>query len=837
MAAKIYTEHGPILVATTYTRPNTHIPYADLNTLFNHNIPTYILADFNANHTAFNHNTCNRHGTQLLQITTLKNLRFLGPDFHTTYSHNGGRGRPDLALTNRLTLPFNHHLAPGPICGSDHIPVILYLSPNPIAIPSPLRLDYKKTNWTNFQSTLQDTHLQFDYEGQPSDSIDLQAERIQNTIMEAIRSHTPTTRYNIYRDFIPSHRTKRLIICYRHRYTHNQLRLHQVLWDLGILRRHILASLQQDHNEHWHNIIQHTEIHRTKNPSKFWAKIRKLKGIQTNNFDYLLINNIKIYDSSEVVEAFKQHWENIFQPHPPTQHQTILQHVRNIEQIMIQGHELTQHDPIIHHANLRHNHQNSHLITPFHADEVQTLLKHSPRRCAGPSGITFHALRHLPLNIIHDITSLYNASLACGYFPSTFKTANIRLIPKPQKTPSDPSHYRPISLLNGLGKTYERLLHSRLRTHLEINNLIPSIQFGFRPFTSTEDALNTIVSYIDSSSSTRYKSLIVTKDVAKAFDTVWHTGLKYKILHHFNLPNPLTKLLCNFLTDRRCRILHKDKFSNYFSPQAGVPQGSVLGPILYNMYTHDIPNTVHPQSLTVQYADDVTLLTRATHLDTLTARMQTEINQLTSWEHKWLIHSHPEKASATYFKTKTNVPHPLFQNTILPNPIHIPVTNTTKVLGLTIDKNLRFHYHIKTKREIARKTLSNLFRFKSASVKTKIHLYTALVFPLLSYCPLALKLSAHSNTISLQRIQNLALRWIHDTRWYHYITSEHLHNISKRPPLNIFWHHKLLKQLEKYPQLRPDIKHKIQHLSTGRGNPGSLSLLDLQTYTLPNPTF
>ena len=136
---------------------------------------------------------------------------------------------------------------------------------------------------------------------------------------------------------------------------------------------------------------------------------------------------------------------------------------------MIQGHELTQHDPIVHHANLRHNHQNSHLTTPFHVDEVQTILKHSPRRCAGPSGITFHALSHLPLNIIHDITSLYNASLACGHFPSTLKTANIRLIPKPQKTPSEPSNYRPISLLNGLGKTYERLLHSRLRTHLELN--------------------------------------------------------------------------------------------------------------------------------------------------------------------------------------------------------------------------------------------------------------------------------------------------------------------------------------------------------------------------------
>jgi len=822
-------------VATTYTRPNTHIPYTDINNLFNHNLPTYILADFNATHTIFNHNTNNLHGIQLTQLCTLKHLRFLGPDFFTSFTANGGRGRPDLAITNRHSLHLHHHLSPGPICGSDHIPLILHISSNPIAIPSPPRQNYNKTDWDNFTSRLENTNLQFNYEGQTPETLDQQAERIQNIILDAANTHSPTVHHNIYRDFKPSHRTRRLIICYRHRYTHNQLNLRGVLWDLNVLRKHILASLQEDHKIHWQNLIQHTETHRINTPSKFWAHIRKLQGTPRQHFQYLLINNNKISDPTEVTEAFKQHWENVFQPHPPIQHPFILGHVNNIEHQMAQGHEYIQHEPRISLANLFQNHEHNHLIAPFDPQEIKAILHKTPRRCPGPSGLTHHILRRLPDNIIKALTELYNASLACGYFPRTFKTANIRLIPKPQKSLTDPSNYRPISLLEGLGKTFERLILYRLRTHLETNNLIPNTQFGFRQYTSTEDALNTILTYIDATKSARQKTLIVTKDVQKAFDTVWHTGLKYKIAYDFDLPAPLTKLLCNFLTDRRCRIIHEDKTSTFFTPCAGVPQGSVLAPTLYNMYTHDIPDVRHPDSMTIQYADDVTLLTRSRLLDTLTNRMQRELDTLTLWEYKWLIHTHPGKTTATYFNIKSSTPRPLFQSTTLPNQAPISITKSTKILGLTIDYQFRFHQHIKFKESVARKALSSLFRFQSASFKTKKHLYTALILPLLTYCPLALKHSAPTNIRNLQRVQNLAFRWIHDTKWFYFSSTESLHTLTNRAPLNLVWHKQTLKQIEKLSLLRPDLTEKLRRLSHHRTNPRSLTLLDPDSHTLPDP--
>ena len=158
LCIKIHTPRGSILIATTYTRPNTGIPYGDINSLFNHtNIPIYLIADLNAKHTAFNHTRCDQHGRQLHQILTRKRLRFLGPDFPTCFTGNG-TGRPDLAIANRQSMHLHHHLSPGKLCGSDHIPLILRISTNPIAIPSPPHFSYKHADWDAFRDSLADTH-------------------------------------------------------------------------------------------------------------------------------------------------------------------------------------------------------------------------------------------------------------------------------------------------------------------------------------------------------------------------------------------------------------------------------------------------------------------------------------------------------------------------------------------------------------------------------------------------------------------------------------------------------------------------------------------------------
>lgn len=828
LATKIYTHNNnSLIIATTYTRPDTYIPFADLNNLFNHNIPTYIIADMNALHPALGHTRHNRHGNQLHLLMTQKRLRFLGPYFNTTYTHRGS-GRPDVAITNRFAGQFQHHIHPGKLCGSDHIPILLHVSTNPIAIPSTTHYNYKHADWEAFQETLQQTHITPNVHNQHHLTLDAHIENLHTQILQAADTHIPKRSYKIYYDFTPSPRSRRLITCYHNTFERNKHSHLRVGRTLEFLREHILHSLAIDHDEHWLHLVKQTQGNRTTNPTQFWNRINRLRGTDKQSFEYLNVNNVRIIDPAQVTAAFKDHWSQIFTPHAPAPFPAAADHIANITAHMNQQDISPEHLIRLHTLQ-----QNNSLTTPIEENEVKRLLQRAPRRASGTSGISWAMARHLPHNIISTLTTIYNASLATGYFPRPYKKATTILLPKPNKNYHLPENYRPISLLEVLGKVFEKLVNHRLRIHLEQHNLLSDKQFGFRQLHSTEDALNTILAYLKVSYPTE-KCAIVTKDVKQAFDTVWHLGLKYKICNNFQLPLITQKLLCSFLSDRKMRIRHKTSYSEYFTPSAGVPQGSSLSPTLYNMYTHDLPNPRHPGSLTIQYADDVTHLARSRTIDTLTNRLQAELSATSQWELKWLIHSHPQKTQVTYLTKKREAPRQIYLYPFLPNQAPIQITHTNKILGLTIDKNINLHQHVIQKAAMASKTLNSLYRFRDSDIKTKLHLYKALVQPHLTYCPLALSLTANSNLLKLQAVQNKALRLALDAKWYDFRTAESLHEDALIPPLNIILHHRILNQLEKYKLWHENTYTFIESLPRLRTYK---NILDIDNHPPPNPIF
>ena len=832
LATRIDTQHGQFLVATTYCRPNTGLPLNSLNRLFNHtNMPVYILADFNASHTTFRHNRNNQHGLELHQLSQLKRLRFLGPDFPTCYSHNGS-GRPDLILSNRQTLPFHHHISPGPICGSDHIPIILKVSSNPIAIPSPPMADYKSTNWEDFRTTLANIHQPSQLDGQHHTDIDTAIERLHNDILTTADRHIPKKRHKIYRDFIPSIRTQRLSICYRTRLQRNMFNHLPIYRDLQILHRHIINSLQDDHDAHWETLVSRMDKSRCRNPTQFWRMVHRLKGCQRERFEYLTVGGVRITDPQQVADTFQAHWEEIFHPHPLPAHEPSVNQINIIQNTRQNAHNTLPHNQV-QFTRLDPQH---FLTTPVEEEDVSRLLRRTPRRAPGPSGITWPMAKNLPPEIISSLTNIFNASLASGYFPRLFKISNITLIPKPGKNLHLPENYRPISLLGILAKTFERILNQQLRGHLESNGLLSPRQFGFRSNASTEDALNTILAYVKTNSP-YYRTALVTKDVKKAFDTVWHIGLKYKICNYFNLPDLMKKILCSFLEDRQTRIRHRTTFSAFFNPKAGVPQGSVLSPTLFNMYTADLPPPTHIDSLTIQYADDVTQLARASQLDRLTDKIQDELTSTSLWELKWRIHSHPEKSKVTYIERKSRrEPRQISLYKNFPDPVPIPISQCNMVLGLNIDKHLRFNIHIKQKVAIAQNALSNLERFRGSSPKTKLHLYKAFILPLLTYCPLALSLAAPTNISTLQRVQNRALRFAFGVKWYDFRTSLSLHEESGIAPINITHYYRTEKQLTLFQDRHAHTYNFISNLYPPNRLQRRINLLDPPTEP-PDPSY
>ena len=179
----------------------------------------------------------------------------------------------------------------------------------------------------------------------------------------------------------------------------------------------------------------------------------------------------------------------------------------------------------------------------------------------------------LPHEAIDVLQALFNHTLSAGYFPETYKTAILKFIPKSNTDPTNPINYRPISLLEVTGKILEKIINKRLRNTKEECHNLPHNQHGYRVGRGTDTAITTIYETIAHYTSQKDQCYIILRDVSKAFDKVWHEGLKYKLLH-LNLPDTLTRLICTFITNRTAKI----KIGTYLGPPiqllSGVPQGS-----------------------------------------------------------------------------------------------------------------------------------------------------------------------------------------------------------------------------------------------------------------------
>jgi len=178
------------------------------------------------------------------------------------------------------------------------------------------------------------------------------------------------------------------------------------------------------------------------------------------------------------------------------------------------------------------------------------------------------------------------------------------LIPKPGTSGTTVKQKRPISLLNVDGKILDKILNRRLTAHLDDNDLQNDRQHGFRRNRGTQTALLTLHETISKHLGQRHQVDIACRDVTKAFDKIWHTGLKYK-LTELGLHHCYVRTLCDYLTDRTASIKLGHYIGSNFDLETGVPQGACLSPTLFNIYVRDLPDPL-PDTDYIQYADDVT---------------------------------------------------------------------------------------------------------------------------------------------------------------------------------------------------------------------------------------
>jgi hypothetical protein len=242
------------------------------------------------------------------------------------------------------------------------------------------------------------------------------------------------------------------------------------------------------------------------------------------------------------------------------------------------------------------------------------------RKSPGADNIHNSLIKNLPENGLIFLNLILAACLKLAYFPSKWKKANVIPIKKPGKDPSSVASYRPISLLSSLSKLLEKVILKRLLSFADSNNIIPKEQHGFRSRYSTTNQLMRITNYIKSKLNEKFSTGMILLDVEKAFDRVWHEGLIYKMLK-LRFPLYLTKIVSSFLQGRSFQVSINGKLSSLRHFKFGVPQGAVLSPFLFNIFTSDFPRSQNCKL--AMYADDTSFLSSSPYAHVIIRNLQT----------------------------------------------------------------------------------------------------------------------------------------------------------------------------------------------------------------------
>jgi len=385
-------------------------------------------------------------------------------------------------------------------------------------------------------------------------------------------------------------------------------------------------------------------------------------------------------------------------------------------------------------------------------DTLQLLTSLEVHKAPGPDQIPSQLLRLASHEIAPILTLIFNSSLHQGKPPSNWKNANIVPIHK-KGDKSLASNYRPISLTSISCKIMERLIHTHLFSHLESHNILCDQQHGFRPRRSCESQLITTVNNITKALDRGLQTDIIFLDLSKAFDKVPHHHLCNRLSFYGIRGNILTWIQ-NFLSNRHQQVILEGSFSESQAVKSGVPQGTILAPLLFLIYINDLPLSINANI--GLYADD-TILYSIIHSISDCHALQEDLNTLSQWATRTDMYFNPDKSVYMRITRKHN---PVLYNYTIDNTA-IQQVSSTKYLGITISNDLTWSTHINniTSKALSTKAfLQRNLKFCPAHVKLKC--YNIMIRPILEYASPVWSPHTRKDIEQLERVQRQSARFI-----------------------------------------------------------------------------
>lgn len=497
------------------------------------------------------------------------------------------------------------------------------------------------------------------------------------------------------------------------------------------IRNKVKRVVKNSVKEHEKHLAQNVKS----NPKCFWGYVKKRTQLKEKIPNLLKDDDQLTTSDKEKAMALNKFFASVFTEEPPDE-------------------ILPQQTP--HHFDYE--------LTSISFDEgsiMKKLKELKPGKSAGPDQIHARVLKETAASMAKPLCILFKRSFESGELPEEFTTANITAIHKKgEKT--RPTNYRPISLTSIPCKILEFFIRQEIVTHINRNNLFSDTQYGFRSNRSTVLQLLAVMDQWTRAIEDGHHIDTCYIDVMKAFDSVPHRRLLLK-LHNFGIRGPMLKWIKAFLTSRQQKVVVNGEHSDSRHVGSGVPQGSVLGPVLFILYVNDMPSQV--SSNLFLYADDAKLF-RPIKCPQDEEILQNDINKLQAWSTNWLLKFHPEKCKMMQIgKRRPEESKRTYTMTSQDKITPLTWSDCEKDLGVLVDSHLTFEEEIGSRVKKANSMVAVIRRtFTHLDIDNFPLLFKAIVRPHLEYAAPVWYPRLKKHTTKLEAVQRRATKQVPSIR-------------------------------------------------------------------------
>ena len=613
-----------------------------------------IIGDFNSHSSTWGYHDTNSNGEKVEEWALNNNLGLLynSKDKPTFHSARWKRGyNPDLAFVSADHLAsFERHIL-DPIPKSQHCPVAIDLRPiikhrESHHLP---RFNFRKAKWESFTKELDQgiidisaTHISY--------------QEFQDLVWKISKANIPR---GCRKQYIPglTSESKDTYDDYINHFEQDPFSE-----ETALLGNKLSTQLEDERRERWIEVVNNTDLKH--NSKKAWATIKKLNSedqppqrlgaVSPDQVAHQLLINGKPTKKAA---------------HHTKESKIEMRHLLNND----------EEDPEL-----------------FTTEELEAAIKDlKTGKAAGLDGITTEQIKHFGPAAKSWLLALFNHCFQTRNLPKIWRKAKVVAILKPKKDPLLPKSYRPISLLCIAYKLYEKLLLTRIAPIVE--DQLSKDQAGFRPGRSCCDQVLNLTQYIEDGFERKQVTGTVFVDLSAAYDTVNHRQLIIKAAKMLK-SRRLIEALQSILSNRRFFVEMNGRKSRWRIQRNGLPQGSVLAPLLFNMYTNDMPDI--PDIRRFIYADDLCLATQSHSFEEIEERLSNALQSFTTYYEKFSLNANPSKTQVCAFHLDNHQARR--QLRITWNDTTLENTVNPVYLGVTLDRTLSFKQHaIKLKKKVA----------------------------------------------------------------------------------------------------------------------------------------